>query len=226
MALTFLSCSKSDDDGEMAPSQKESIFKIDKTDIVGVWRNLSSNTFLSFSSDKLFSGLMDEYTIDDGNYSINGDTIKVNNTYFGYDIRMVVISATDNTISLNIEYLSLSRNEELKKTSKQITFQKTDEAPCSKDNVLIGRSFSASSTYGGGSKYNFFVLKHNIMTYTLTSYSSGIVKSSGSVHYLYLPPKIYFTVYDDYGIFVYYGQEILNVREVNLDDGYISLKAL
>ena len=226
MTFAFFGCSKdSDGDSITLPPENKKSYRLEKTDLVGVWRSASyDNAILSFSSNKLFSGLLDEYTIDDGDYSVVGDTIKINNSYLGYNIRFEINNATDKTISGKLKYLALDSQGNTYENTKSITLNKTDEPACERRNILIGKSFSFQTVYLKGSKYTFSITQHNLMTYTLTTISNGKVNQTGISHYIYLHPKMYYTTYNEYGVFLHMGQYVVNTKIVDINpDGSVTI---
>ena len=221
---SFIGCSKDSDEEDVKKPEKAVEYKLNKTDITGVWAENNYSSFFSFSSDKLFSGLIDDYTIEDGDYTIVGDTILVTNTYQGYNIKIVITGVTENTISGNIKYLAHDSGWDTYENMRSFSLKKTTDTPCGRRNALIGKNFATYTNYNGGSQYHFSVIQYNFMTYMLKKVGSSYVNYSGITHYVYLPPYIYYTTYNDDGVFLHNGQTVVNIARVTIDsDGSVKL---
>lgn len=196
-------CSSEDSDTQ----GKTPIYKIHDNNIVGVWKN-GSDCFISFSSDKFNSALLSNKFIDEGDYSINGDTILVNNKYFNQITKYVVNNINDNYLSVTVTYED--RWEGKKSVCAQ--FEKTSDTPCSKSHNLIGKTFLAQyATNYGSQNWNKEFFSYNTASCTRTD----VAKSTPSTfYYVYLPPKIYFYVIQ-YGMFYY---DTIRYDNVTLDN--------
>lgn len=187
IALTgasFVSCSSSDDGDDGSPAIK---YKIHDNNIVGVWKS-GSDHFVSFSSDKYNSSLLNNKFIDEGKYTVKGDTITVNNQYFGNSTKYVVDEISNSSISFTITY---NDRWEGKKTEK-MRFAKADDTPCSSSNNLIGKSFMAQYSVSHGSQHwNKAFATNNTISCTRTDAESS---TPSTFYYVYLAPKIYFYV--------------------------------
>lgn len=140
MTLTT-GCSKSDDD----PMPQ---YKLTKDNIVGVWR--SGDYWVSFSEDGYMSAYLSDKCIAEGDYTVDGDTVKVDDGFkkiraYGKNTRLVVNSISNGTLSLTATYNDLSilydGDEGLVHLHTQnYNFSKKQETPCTKNNPLIGKT--------------------------------------------------------------------------------------
>lgn len=184
----FASCSSDDGNGEDTNSPKDNkVYKLHDNNFVGVWRN-GSDCFVSFSSDRFNSSLLNTKFIDEGDYTLKDDTIFVKNSYFNKTTKYVVNSITDNTLNVTITYED--RWEGKKTTNMQFT--KATDKPCSKMHNLVGKSFYAQYAMSSGSQHwNKTFTSYNIASCTRTDLASS---TPSTFYYIYLPPKIYFYV--------------------------------
>ena len=133
LGISFSSCSSDDDEGTN-PGLEQSNYKIHDNNIVGVWRG-GNYYFVSFSSDKHNASLISNKFLDEGDYSIKGDTITVSNKYFGNETKYVVNSLSSNKLSMTITYND--RWEGKKVVTMDLT--KSEAEPCTKTNDLVGK---------------------------------------------------------------------------------------
>lgn len=193
--------------GDSSEEPTKPTYKVNDDNIVGVWKN-EDNCFISFSSDKFNSSLLNNKFIDEGDYRIDKDTIFVTNSYFGKITKYVVNSISDNKINVTVTYYD--RWDGKKETS--MSFTKSSDVPCSKHHNLISKSFYAQYAAKGGSQYwNKVFNSYNTISCTREDAASS---TPSTFYYIYLPPKIYFYVIRS-GNFWY-----SNVRygDVTLDD--------
>lgn len=210
MCNTFTACGDDNDDGSENPEKPSC--KINDNNIVGVWKT-DNNFFVSFSSDKYNSTLLNNKFIDEGDYRIEKDTIFVENNYFGKTTKYVVNSIGEGKINITITYDD--RWDGKKKIKMQLT--KSSDTPCSKYHNLVGKSFYAQYDSKGGGKYwNKVFNTYN----TISCTNEDVVSSDPSTFYfIYLPPRIYFYVFQN-GEFRY--QHVRYDDVVIGDNGQIS----
>lgn len=222
--LSLLSCGGSDGTNTEDNPEPDPELTV-KEKIKGVWRQKDlPQFFISFSDDMFYSAYLDEKTLDDGDYAVDGNTIKITHSYLGYDTKYDISKVKDDELTCKITYISLNESPVQEKT-KIVTFKKTSEKPSVKQNKLIGKTFETFTPYNGGLKLEHTVIAHNYMTFAAKTYSSGIVTFTGAVHYVYLPPKILFTRYRDGEIFVYSGISYINAWNVVVEeDGRLTLE--
>lgn len=186
LGISFSSCSSSDDDGTN-PGSEQSNFKIHDNNIVGVWK-CGNYYFVSFSSDKHNASLISNKFLDEGDYSIKGDTITVSNKYFGNETRYVVNSLTSDKLSMTITY---NDRWEGKKT-ETMSFTKSEDEPCTKTNDLVGKSYYAQYSVSHGSQHwNKTFLTYNTISCTRSDAASS---TPSTFYYVYMKPTIYFYV--------------------------------
>lgn len=226
--IAFASCSKSGGgDFETEIPKKVSKFKLENINLEGVWESTSYPIrIISFSDDKLFSGLLDDNTIDDGDYSINGDTIIVKNTYHGYDIKFELVSARNDALFFNIWYLGSSEYGYMKEKKVSVEFRKTTDDPCARHNRLVGKNIEVNTSHDNVVwEWDLSVIQHDFMTFALKLNQSSKVTHTGTVHYFYYPPTLYFTLYKDGDIWLTNIFTPVNKRFVEIDsNGRISIK--
>lgn len=180
----IVSCSSNNDDGDNSPKVS---FKIHDDNIIGVWKT-ESDRFVSFSSDKFNSSLLSDKFIDEGNYTVSGDTIAVINQYFNNTTKYVVDEINDKSLVMTVTYDD--RWDGQKKVKLQLT--KSIDVPCSKSNGLVGKSFMAQYNVSHGSQHwNKTFTTYNSMSCARTDVSST---APATFYYVYLAPKIYFYV--------------------------------
>lgn len=111
-----------------------------------MWRN-GSDCFVSFSANGYNSALLSNTFIDDGDYTINGDTILVHNTYFANTTKYVVNDITNDALTVTITYKDRWTEEKTVKAK----FNKAIDTPCVKTHALAGKSYLAQYAfkYGG-----------------------------------------------------------------------------
>lgn len=204
----FTSCSSDDDnDNNGGEEPTNPTYKVHDGNIVGVWKN-DDDCFISFSSDKFNSSLLNNKFIDEGDYRIDKDTIFVTNNYFGKTTKYVVNSISNNKISVTVTYYD---RWDGKKEAKMY-FSKTSDVPCSKHHNLVGKSFYAQYSVKGGSQHWNKVFN----TYNTISCTREDVANSApsTFYYIYLPPRIYFYIFR-YGEFL---ENHVRYDNVTLDD--------
>lgn len=206
MCNTFTACSSSDDN-EDKPTKSDKKYKIKNDNIVGVWRN-GNDFFVSFSKDGFNSSLLNNKFIDEGDYKIDGDTIFVTNNYFSKTTKYVVNAINDKALSITITYDD--RWEGKKTTNMQFT--KANDIPCTKNHILVGKSYYAQYSVDKTSQHwNKVFTTYNSMSCTRADVASS---APSTFYYIYLTPKIYFYVIR-YGEFYY---DNVRYGDVELDD--------
>lgn len=182
--LALTACGGSSSDSPDSPLPQ---YKVHDGNLYGVWRN-GSNNFVSFSPEKYNSSLLTNTFIDEGDYTIKGDTIMVNNTYFNKTTKYVVNAINDTQLSVTITYKDPWNGTK----TQTMQFKKTTESPCAKTHNLVGKSYYAQyNTNSGAQHWNKIFTSYNIMNST----REDVVKSApATFYYVYLPPKLYFYV--------------------------------
>ena len=227
-AAILIGCSGGgNDEKEVEIPKKQVKFKTDNLNLVGVWQATSGQLrIISFSEDNLFSGVLDKNTIDDGDYSITGDTIFVKNTYHGYNIRIELVSARDDKIFCRLKYLGSSDYGGMSEKEETVEFKKTEDEACSKHNFLVGKNIEVNTSHNNVVwDWDLSVIQHNFMTFALKLNQSSIVKYTGTVHYFYLHPMLYFTIYESGEMWITNIFKPVNKRVVEIDSkGRIKFK--
>lgn len=215
--LYFLTACGSDDKNENGIVEKKTEEKY-KDKIIGVWRvKQSTELFLSFSKDMFYTAYIDEYTLDDGDYSIVDNRINISRSYLGYNTTIQIVSLENNILTCVISYMSLY-DDIAHETQKRLVLSKTEETPSVKQNKLIGKSFKTYSPYDKGMDIEHTVVAHNFITYNAKTHGGTIVKFPGTEHYIYLHPKIYYTAYKNGAIFRHYWLDTVNAWNVTIDN--------
>lgn len=185
----FASCSSNDDsnDGDVNPPKDNKTYKLHDNNIVGVWRK-GSDCFVSFSSEKFNSSLLNDKFVDEGDYTIKNDTVFVKNNYFNKTTKYVVNSISDKVLNVTVTYDDRWNG----KKTVNMQFEKAQDTPCSKTHNLVGKSFYAQYSVGSGSQHwNKTFTTYNTMSCTRQDVASS---TPSTFYYVYLPPKIYFYV--------------------------------
>lgn len=199
-------CGDDDDSGSTIPQTPS--YKIKNGNIVGVWRN-GSDCFVSFSANGYNSALLSNTFIDDGDYTINGDTILVHNTYFANTTKYVVNDITNDALTVTITYKDRWTEEKTVKAK----FNKAIDTPCVKTHALAGKSYLAQYAF----KYGGQMWRKDFFNYNTASCTrQDLAQSTPSTfYYVYLAPKIYFYVIQ-YSMFYYdtvrYGTVVLDAN--------------
>lgn len=197
--MMLAGCSKSDD--EPAPQ-----YKLTKDNIVGVWR--SGDYWVSFSSDGYNSAyfpIENDERIDEGTYTVNGDTITVASQLYYSWTKYVIKSISETSVSLTIIYNfygTTSVQEDKYDVSKDITLSKSNDTPCVLNDGLDRKTYETTETFNvNGKKYNikqkntFYKECHLIQFENLfpeeeVEKFQNIPKTGGR-YYLFLPPYLY-----------------------------------
>lgn len=196
--MMLAGCSKSDGD-EPAPQ-----YKLTKDNIVGVWR--SGDYWVSFSSDGYNSAyfpIENDERIDEGIYTVNGDTITVENSLYYSTTRYIINSLSGGALKMTQIYNIFKSSRFVEddydiKTS--LTLTKSGEQPPVKINDFAGMTFS----YRGAADKEFFTCDsltyHNTFSneeYHEIRYTTDVEDRWGNAggglqYYIYLSPFIYY----------------------------------
>lgn len=238
MTLTT-GCSKSDDD--LTPQ-----YKLTKDNIVGVWR--SGDYWVSFSSDGYMSAYLSDKCIAEGDYTVDGDTVKVDDGYqwikvFGKKTRFIINSISNSTLSLTATYNNLHNlyvgDENLEhQVTQSYTFSKSQDAPCTKSNPLVGKTCvlpmdvwyfkgfgpdgSMVSTPG---KCTINVEKYNLMDVKILPVIDEGENAGDFLKYLYvyLPPKLYMISIGQNGGYYEYSRPLKIYEPTFNSDGSLTI---
>jgi len=199
-ALAFASCGSSDEPSgeENHPSESEIISQ----KIVGVWKN--GAYFVSFSKEHFNSAFLNSQTIDEGTYSVNKDTILVNNSFRGVQTKYVIKSIIDSTLTCEVTYHPFNirgYSDAPKAETKVMTFKQTKDKPCVKEHNLIGKTYEARYWAGYDGRCTFS--QYNIMDFYRTWFDKKHAHTTDHLtrYYVYLSPEyIYFIQWTDGGI--------------------------
>ena len=203
-------CSKEESGNEPMPEPAPQ-HKVTKENIVGVWR--SGDYWVSFSEDGYNSAyfpIESDKRIDEGEYTIDGDTISVSNSLFYSWTRYIINSISSTTLSLTIIYNffgSTSAQGDNYDVTQSLTLTKTGDTPSRKMD-LDGMSFLCESTfynYKTKTTYNVTQLCEIWSEYHLIRFQNrfkseaeekidGNYLSGGKEYYIYLSPYIYTTL--------------------------------
>ncbi len=170
-----------------------------KEQIVGVWRN--GDYWVSFSEDGFMSAYLNEKCIAEGDYMIEGDTVKAESSLLYFCTRFVVNDILEKEISLSITYRELMKPYDVdNRKTETFKFRKTDESPCTK-NALVNKEFSYKTLVKFKDSTGNVVLKqgtalcqvrnHCDILRLLTTEDSK-ERSAIREYYVYLPPVMYY----------------------------------
>lgn len=243
--MMLAGCSKDESNMEETKGQT-----LTKEQIVGVWR--SGDYWVSFSSDGYMSAYLSDKCIAEGDYTIDGDTVKVTdgiwrNTYWGmgnthFEVAKISegsLTATATFTDLSVMYYYSEETEVAHTLRQTYTFSKTSETPCSRNNVLIGKSCKAPMdvwyyTHPVLSEPGYPVCIDGSFELTVESRNQITVRiypfeyegeTSGDIisyDYVYLQPKIYMIAIDRSGPFE--PNSPMKIYDVAFgDDGSISI---
>ena len=171
-----------------------------KEQIVGVWRN--GDYWVSFSEDGYNSAYLpyfDFESIDEGDFSIDGDTITVENSYFFNRTKYVVQKSESNNLVLELIYPHPHIGGDQSIFRKIISFQKTDLTPCKKEDGLKGVTFNCNVLSKINKKQTTFQVKIENSPYHNLGWKSA--ETSGNGYYIYLNPVIYFVLFEGLGMY-------------------------
>ena len=150
---------------------------------------IQNNHFVSFNAEKYCASFVAIGFIDNGNFSFEDGTVTVHNNYFNREHSYSIKSVKDGKMDLSVTYTDFRGD---KKTTS-LTLSKTTEKPVSKENPLIGKSYTARSQYFG-----------TVTTSFITSCSGKKTASSGNarkyplnVYYVYRDGTFYRQLYTD-----------------------------
>lgn len=213
--MMLAGCSKSDDD----PTPQ---YKLTKDNIVGVWR--SGDYWVSFSSDGYMSAYLSDKCIAEGDYTIDGDTVKVDDgtkrvRAYGKNTRFVINSISNSTLSLTATYNNMQLiwdgDEGLVHLLTQnYSFSKTQETPCTKSNPLVGKTCVLPMDvwyFKGYGPDGSMVSTPGTCTINVEKYNQIHVQIRPDIDvdylagdviyylYVYLPPKLYMISVQSHG---------------------------
>lgn len=156
--------------------------------VVGVWE--SGNYFLSMSSDGFLTAYFAERFLDCGNYTVNnGNLITCNNTYYARPTQYTIKSLTATQLQVEISYVDVYGENQ----SKFLTFTKSDKIPVTKDNPVVGKSyttyFSASSTVRITTSFTTF------NTGTKTANGGNMAKYPMAMYYIFFNNRVYYQTF-------------------------------
>lgn len=219
--VLMASCSKSD--GE--PTRDTPKYKTTTDNIVGVWR--SGDHWVSFSEDGFMSAYLNDKCIAEGDYTIDGDTIKAESTFLMTDVKFYITSKADNSLSCTVMFYDM---EKFKLLTESRTFAKSQDEPCKKPNRLIGKTFVYKTDVkyvGDGFPPALWIksghVEGNIDNHFLMSRSyynhENVLVDHSIDYYVYLPPYIY---YFETGIDYNKSDRTINIRSVSLDGNIIT----
>lgn len=199
MLLTGCSKSESSEEQRKGNDMEQSLTK---EQIVGVWR--SGDYWVSFSEDGFMSAYLSDKCITEGDYTIDGDTVKADNSeiYFVTTFLMRYVSPAN--MESTITYYDFGENDG-EVITKNFSFTKSSEEPCTKNNILLGKSFSYDTTV---TYYDFSTNRHctvdgfaecKVRNYCIIDRILGTTDRAVSglwIYYIYLPPFLYFHAYE------------------------------
>lgn len=150
MSMMLEGCSKEDSSEKETPK-----YKLDTNSIVGVWR--SGDYWVSFSENgynSAFFNINGDERIDEGSYTIKGDTVEVEHTLYFGETKYVINSISSTTLQMTIayNYYGFYHDEDVNTwIYTPITLTKTTETPTEKADGLDGFVFEneAIFTYEG-----------------------------------------------------------------------------
>ena len=239
--MMLAGCSKSDDD----PTPQ---YKLTKDNIVGVWR--SGDYWASFSSDGYMSAYLSDKCIAEGDYTVDGDTVKVDDGYqwikvFGKKTRFIINSISNSTLSLTATYNNLHNlyvgDENLEhQVTQSYTFSKSQDAPCTKSNPLVGRVCKIPmniwySKWDNDVSHYVPALTQGTCTITAESYNLMDVwilpiiddGNNAGDHlkylYVYLPPKLYMISIGQNGGYYEYSRPLKIYEPTFNSDGSLTI---
>lgn len=198
LAVIAAGCSSGSDEPEVPTPQ----YKVTKENIVGVWR--SGDYWVSFSEDGYNSAyfpIENDERIDEGSYTISGDTITVENSLYYSTTRYIVSSLSGGILKMMQIYNMFGSSRfygDDYDIETSLTLTKSDERPPVKINEFGGLSFS----YRGAADKEFFtcdsLIYHNTFNedYHEIKYTTDVKNKWGSSgagwqYYIYLSPVIY-----------------------------------
>ena len=196
--LALAGCTHEENEITEQPQEKA----LTKEQLVGVWR--SGGYWVSFSDDwynSAYFPLENAERIDEGSYTISGDTVTVENSLYYSTTRYIIHSISGDTLRMTQIYniFNSSRDgEDNYDIYTPLTLTKSNEVPPVKLNGFSGMTFtyrdipeeeslgSDSITY-----QNFFDFEeyHQIRFATEVRTKWGIY--GGAQYYIYLNPVIY-----------------------------------
>lgn len=190
-ALTFTGCGSDDDepDNPNSPNKPEET-QITNQTLAGVWEN--GDKFISFTQDGFYCTYLAEDFIASGSYTISNNTIKCNNAYYGTEISITVSDIDSKGIKGKVSYVDY----EGANVENSMSFQKSDKIPTEKENILIGKSYTALVAFNGTNKCTTVFNTYNTGEVSMPknpNSTSEILRKD--IHYIYLAPKVYYQAF-------------------------------
>lgn len=205
--MLLAGCSKEESSEEQNRNNMEQTNTLTKEQIVGVWR--SGDYWVSFSEsgyNSAFLNINGDERIDEGSYTIKGDTVEVEHTLYFGETRYVINSISSTSLQMTIAYnyypFYPSDDNDFW-IYAPITLSKTTDIPCEKNDGLDGTTYENETTFTyEGNAYDVTHANtiHSDGHYILYSidyhgnkpYSSyGGVPMGGMKFYIYLKPYLY-----------------------------------
>ena len=182
--------------------------------IAGVWEN--GDKFISFTQDGFYCTYVAEDYIASGTYTISKNIIKCNNAYYGTEMSINLSDFDSQSINGKVSYVDYEGNT----VENALTFRKSDKAPTDKENILIGKSYTALVSFNGTNKrttvFNTYNTGEVSMPKNPNSMSEILRKD---IHYVYLAPKVYYQAFKPKtaGLSSFYE---------NCNNGYVSIQTI
>lgn len=184
LSLGFVSCGGDDEEENPLPEQPAA-----KYSPVGVWE--SGNYFLSMSSDGFLTAYFAERFLDCGNYMISNDEklITCNNTYYARPTQYSVKSLSATQLQVEISYVDVYGESQ----SKSLTFTKSDKAPVTKDNPVVGKSYTTYFSASSSVQITTAFTTYN--TGTKTANGGNMAKYPMTMYYVFFNNRVYYQTF-------------------------------
>ena len=185
LSIGFVSCGSDDDEDNPNPNPEQPTVTYSP---IGVWE--SGNYFLSLSSDNFLTAYFAERFLDCGNYSISEDNvITCNNTYYARPTQYKIKNLSATQLHVEISYVDVYGENQ----SKSLTFTKSDKMPVTKDNPVVGKSyttyFSSSSSVQITTSFNTY------NTGTKTANGGNMAKYPMNMYYIFFNNRVYYQTF-------------------------------
>ena len=155
---------------------------------VGVWE--SGNYFLSLSNDNFLTAYFAERFLDCGNYTINDDNIIIcNNTYYARPTKYVIKSLSDKQLQVEINYVDVNGENQ----SKNLTFTKSDKFPVTKDNPVVGKTYTTYFSSSTSVKITTSFITYH--TGSRTANGGSMAKYPLDMYYIFFNNRIYYQTF-------------------------------
>ena len=163
-AMIASGCSKSESDSNAdytGINMEENSSSVTIRQLVGVWRN--GKYFVAISEDGYLSAYFPidgDERIDEGMFSIDGNTISVRSSFYWKFNRYTVTSVSDTSINLKVTYSfrdTSMDNDEKADATAALTLVRSSDTPTPLAGGLDGKTFSVDGTYtdGNGKAYSY-----------------------------------------------------------------------